>query len=218
MSELKIQGFTMNPFQENTYLVWDSDSKDAALFDPGCSNASEIDALEQFITENRLVLSQLINTHCHIDHVLGNQYFAEKYDLPLQAHAEEQSILEMARESSILYQIPYTPSPSIAVYLSENNTIKIGTHELKIRFTPGHSPGSLCFVDVQQQWALVGDVIFQNSIGRTDLPRGNYEDLIGSIQKHIYTLPNETVLYSGHGLPTTVGHEKKHNPFVREKE
>lgn len=212
---LRIQSFTFNLFAENTYLVWDDVSMDCAIFDPGCSNHHEEKIVDDFILQNNLKLTQLINTHCHIDHVLGNHHISNKYNLNLQAHQLEKSVLEWSQSAAMLYQIPYTPYNHINILLSESDSIKIGEHILEIRFTPGHSPGSLTFVSHSHHWALVGDVIFYQSIGRTDLPGGDYQTLENSIRQKIYTLPNHFILYSGHGESTEVGFEKKHNGFVR---
>lgn len=212
---LQIQSFTFNPFSENTYLVWDSETKDCAIFDPGCSDFQEEQIVETFLQDNSLKLTQLINTHCHIDHVIGNKFIAEKFNLKLQASQIEESILQWSESASLLYQIPYDKSPLIEIFLSEKDTIKIGNQTLEILFTPGHSPGSLTFVNHQESWALVGDVIFRQSIGRTDLKGGSYDELENSIRTQIYTLPDNYTLHSGHGPETQVGFEKKNNGFVR---
>ncbi|MCO6495028.1 MAG: MBL fold metallo-hydrolase [Bacteroidetes bacterium] len=213
---LRLKSFIFNPFAENTYLVWDENSLECTIFDPGCSDFEEEQIIENFIKENQLKPVQLINTHCHIDHVLGNLHFCEKYNLKLKAHNLETSILEWSQSSAMMFQIPYNPYPHIDIQIDEADTITIGNHQLEIRLTPGHSPGSLTFVCHEFEWALVGDVIFYQSIGRTDLPSGNFQILEESIRKKIYSLPDNYTLFSGHGQQTTVGYEKRYNGFVRE--
>lgn len=212
---LQLQSFTFNPFAENSYIVWDEQSLACAIFDPGCSNYQEEKVLSEFIEEHKLNPILLINTHCHIDHVLGNKFISDTYNLPLHAHSLEKSMIEWAHQASLLYQIPYTPSPEIGVFLDDKQELKIGNQSMTIRFTPGHSPGHLTFVSPEAKWALVGDVIFNRSIGRTDLPQGDFETLSHSIKSQIYTLPDTCILYNGHGDPTDVGSEKLYNPFVR---
>jgi hydroxyacylglutathione hydrolase len=212
---LQIKSFTLGPFAENTYLVWDSDTLDCAIFDPGCSDAYESKIIDEFILQQNLLLKQLIQTHCHIDHVLGNHHICDKYGLNIMAHQAEVLILQEAQAAAILYHIPYQASPTISTFINENDSIKIGQYSLEIRFTPGHSPGSLTFISNEFKWAIVGDVIFRQSIGRTDLTGGSFEVLQESITHQIYTLPEDYTLFSGHGPETQVGFEKIHNAFVK---
>lgn len=207
------QVFTFNDFSENTYVLWD-DTKSCLIIDPGCNNSTERRQLESFISDNQLQPSGLINTHCHIDHVLGNDYISEKYTLPLQAHKGEKPVLGACEMVAKMYGIPYTPSPDIEVFLEEGTVVSFGDTQLDILFTPGHSPASVSLYNSKSNILIAGDVLFQMSIGRTDLPGGNFDILENSIRKKLYTLPDHTRVLPGHGPETTIGFEKKNNPFV----
>jgi len=209
-----VQSFTFNGFQENTYVVSD-DSLECVIFDPGCSNGSEEQRLQQYILDKGLKPVRLINTHCHIDHILGNKFVSDTYNLPLEAHAGEVPVLESGKAVSQNYGIPYTESPPIAKYLEENDQISFGHTTLKALFTPGHSPASLSFYHADSHTLIAGDVLFQGSIGRTDLPGGNFETLIRNIKEKLLVLPDETTVYSGHGPATTIGYEREHNQFLQ---
>lgn len=207
-----VKCFIFNPFSENTYIVTAPD-KTCAIVDPGMMTSSEEQMLSSFIEKNELRPVLLLNTHCHIDHILGNTYCAEKWNLPLHAHINEKPILEIGRTSASMYSLPYNESVSITHELKENTTVQLGSGELKILFTPGHSPGSVSFYSQADGFLLAGDALFRESIGRTDLPGGHHQTLLNSIREKIFTLPEDTVVYSGHGPATTVGHEIKFNPF-----
>jgi len=211
---MKVKQFVFNDFQENTFLVYD-DKKSCLIFDPGCNNSSERAELDSFILTNALNPIGLINTHCHIDHILGNAHVAEKYGLKLQAHEGEKPVLESGHMVSQMYGINYIESPEIGIFLDENTDLLLGDHVFKILFTPGHSPASISFYNAEHQILIGGDVLFHRSIGRTDLPGGNFDVLAHSIKEKIYTLPDETIVYCGHGPSTTVGEEKLENPFVK---
>lgn len=210
-----VQAFVFGPFQENTYVLWD-DSLESVIIDPGCSNSLEEDKLAAFIQENKLQIKYLLNTHAHIDHVLGNAFVCQKYAVLPQLHEKERIILEqMTPRSSAMYGIPYKPSPGPEKWLQEGDVIVFGQTALKVLFTPGHAPGHVVFVCDQSRFVINGDVLFQGSIGRTDLPYCSYEDLEQSILEKMYTLPSDYKVYTGHGNPTTIGFEKEHNPFIR---
>lgn len=209
---MKIKSFTFNAFDENTYIIYD-DSKESIIIDPGCCNADECREISNFIIENQLNPVQLINTHCHIDHILGNKYISSKYKLKLAAHKKETQVLMFGIQTAMMYQISYDPSPEIEIFIDEGDTITFGNSSLKVLFTPGHSPASISLVNVEENILIAGDVLFQGSIGRTDLPGGNFETLTRVIKSKFFTLPDETVVYPGHGGPTTVGVEKRTNPF-----
>jgi len=211
---MKVQSFTFNSFQENSYVIYD-ESKECIIFDPGCSNSLEEKALQEFIESTDLTPVRLINTHCHIDHILGNQFISQKYDLPLEAHAGEVPVLESGKMVSQTYGIPYTESPPIAKYIEEGDEISFGQSTLKSLFTPGHSPASLSFHHADSKILIAGDVLFYGSIGRTDLPGGSFDTLIRSIKEQFFILPDDTVVYSGHGQSTTIGFEKANNPFLK---
>lgn len=211
---LNVQSFTFNPFQENSYVVYDEASKSAVIFDPGASNLSERSILEKAISALDLDLHKLINTHCHIDHVLGNQFISKKYNLILEAHKKEEVVLESCDRVSKMYNIPYDTSPKIRNFIEDRETITIGDYTMSSILAPGHSPGSLCFYCEEFNFLIGGDVLFFQSIGRTDLPGGDHNTLITSIKERLFPLPDSTVVYSGHGPNTTIGLEKGHNPFL----
>ncbi len=209
---LNIQSFTFNPFSENTYIVY-NESGDCIIFDPGMYTASDEKVLTDFITSNNLKPHYLINTHCHIDHIMGNRFVSEKYQLDLHAHQLEERILQMGVASASMYGLHYTPSVDIVNFIDENDTIILGKDQLKILFTPGHSPGSLSFYNAEAKFVVVGDVLFQGSIGRTDLPGGHHDTLLQSVRNQLFVLPDDTAVYSGHGPSTDIGTEKRYNPF-----
>lgn len=211
---MNVASFVFNAFQENSYILFD-DTKEAIIIDPGCNSPEEQQELSNFIEANGLKPVQLINTHCHIDHVLGNKYVSEKYGLGLQAHKGEEMMLNNQPNVAMMYGIPYDPSPAISTYLSEEDTIQFGNTTLEIYFTPGHSPASISFFHKESRQLIAGDVLFQGSIGRTDLPGGSFETLIDSIKTQFYPLGDDVVVYSGHGPSTTIGEEKMSNPFLK---
>lgn len=211
---MHIASFTFNPFSENTYVLYD-DTKDCVIIDPGCSDPTEQKLLTDFIQSEKLTPTALVNTHCHIDHVLGNRYVSTKYSLPLTSHKGEQQVLDMQPMVSGMYGIAYEPSPTISVYLDEGDLLNFGETELTVLFTPGHSPASISFYHSASGNLIAGDVLFQHSIGRTDLPGGDMNTLLKMIRTKFFTLPDETVVHPGHGPATTIGEEKLHNPFLQ---
>lgn len=210
---MKVAQFTFNAFQENTYVLYD-DSLECIILDPGCNNESERKELVKFIEDHQLKPVRLVNTHCHIDHVLGNKFVADKYGLKLEAHKGEIPVLEANDMVSNMYGIPYEKSPAIGEYIEEDIDYAFGKTVLRTIFTPGHSPASLSFYESSSKVVIAGDALFQMSIGRTDLPGGDYDTLIASIKEKLLVLPEETIVYSGHGPATTIGNEKASNPFL----
>jgi hydroxyacylglutathione hydrolase len=210
---LKIHTFTFNPFQENTYIVY-NENQSCIIFDPGMYTASEEKIFNDFIVSSGLKPVQLINTHCHIDHIFGNAYCSKQYNLPLQIHAMEQVILERGALMASMYGLNYSESVKASIFLKEGDMIKLGQDELRILFTPGHSPGSLSFYNADEGFVVSGDALFYESIGRTDLPGGDHATLIEAIRSQLLTLPENTKVYSGHGPATTIGHEKQFNPYL----
>jgi hydroxyacylglutathione hydrolase len=209
---LQIKAFTFNDFYENTYVLYD-DTEECIIIDPGCNTAFERDTLTSFIKEKNLKPVMLINTHCHIDHVLGNKYIADSYQLGLYAHEMEKRVLEAQPIVSMRYGISYETSPEITGYLQEGSFISFGSTQMKILFVPGHAPGHICLHDLHSETLIAGDALFKGSIGRTDLPGGDYDTLIERIKSELFTLPDVTTVYSGHGETTTIGIEKRTNPF-----
>lgn len=211
---LHIRTFTFNPIQENTYIVY-NEAGDCAIIDPGCYFDEEKEELSQYITSHRLTPKMLLNTHCHLDHVFGNKYIAEHYQLELQIHPLEKQLLDMAPASGLMYNIPFDNYQGPLHDLSANQIIRLGDDELRCLFTPGHSPGSISFHCAEQHFVISGDLLFAGSVGRTDLPGGNMQVLLQSIQTQLLLLPDNTIVYSGHGPATTIGVERDENPYIR---
>lgn len=211
---MNIKKFTFNPFQENTYVLWDK-TKECIIVDPGCYNQNERKELVDFISSNQLIPKKLINTHCHIDHILGNKFISDYFKIDLYAHKNELDILNMSKEIAETYGlIDYQESPKVKFFITEDETISFGKVSLDVLFTPGHSPGHISLLNREEKIIISGDVIFQGSIGRTDLPGGDFNVLIKSIKDKILCLHDETIIYSGHGQNTTIGKEKTSNPFI----
>ncbi|MFM7672170.1 MAG: MBL fold metallo-hydrolase [Bacteroidota bacterium] len=211
---LTVKSFCVNPFSENTYLVAAADGS-CAIIDPGCYSEAERMALQTYIGEQGLKPTLFLNTHCHLDHVFGNNFVHRIWKLPLQMHRAEQPVLDYAAKAGDLYQVPCEQYVGAIEYVAEGDQWELGGESVYCLFTPGHSPGSLSFYCPTSRWVISGDVLFQGSVGRTDLPGGNTEQLMQSIREQLYALPDDTVVYSGHGPATTIGVEKKNNPFVR---
>jgi glyoxylase-like metal-dependent hydrolase (beta-lactamase superfamily II) len=210
---MQIKKFTFNPIQENMYIIYD-ETKECIIIDPGCYFHHERKELVDFISENNLKPIKLINTHCHLDHICGNKYVAETWGLKLEASFLDEYNLERSIQAGKLYNMPIEPSPPIEVDLKEGDEIRFGNSLLTILFTPGHSAGSLSFYSEEHQILIAGDVLFRMSIGRTDLPGGDFDTLISTIKTKLFILPEETIVYSGHGDETTIGDEMKNNPFL----
>ena len=210
---LQIQSFTFSPIQENTYLLF-NEFKQCVIIDPGCYFDAEKETLKEFIETNGLKPAMLLNTHCHLDHVFGNKFIAETYNLSLQLHEKEKSVLSFAPTSGLMYNMPFDNYAGAFIELKEGDTILLDKDELLVIEAPGHSPGSICFYCARQNFVIGGDVLFKRSIGRTDLPGGNHQTLLNNIRQKLFTLPDNTIVYSGHGPATTIGEEKQENPFL----
>ena len=211
---LALKAFTFNPVQENTYVLY-NENKECCIIDPGCYFAEEEANLKDYIENEGLKPVLLLNTHCHLDHVFGNKFVHETWNLTLHIHEKEKRVLEMAPISGKTWQLDFDNYEGELLFIREESRIKIGNEELEVRFTPGHSPGSVSFYHEAGGFVIGGDVLFNGSIGRTDLPGGDYDTLINSIQTQLFTLPDETRVYSGHGSVTTIGFEKMNNPYVK---
>ncbi|MEO5889269.1 MAG: MBL fold metallo-hydrolase [Ferruginibacter sp.] len=210
---LKIQSFIFNPVQENTYLLY-NEFKQCIIIDPGCYFDEERESIKAFISQNDLQLTLLLNTHCHLDHVFGNKFIADTYNLTLQLHEKEKLVLSYAPTSGLMYNLPFDNYTGEFIILKAGDKISLEEDELEVIEAPGHSPGSICFYCSKQNFIIGGDVLFQGGIGRTDLPLGDHGTLLKSIKEKLLVLPGETVVYSGHGPSTTIGEEKLHNPFL----
>ena len=211
---LQVTAFTFNPFQENTYVL-SNEKKECWIVDPGMMGNDEDQLMFSFITEHELVPQQIINTHAHIDHVLGIDALKQKYRIPFGMHRLELPVLANAKGSAMLFGIPMGAAPVADFFIPENESLQLGDDVLEVRLAPGHSPGSIVFYYAPDQWVIGGDVLFKGSVDRTDLPGGNHEVLMQSIKEQMYTLPDTTKVYSGHGPATIIGQEKKTNPFIR---
>ena len=210
---ITVYSFAFGPFQENTYVLHD-ETGECIIIDPGCYDKQEREELSAYIALNSLKPVRLINTHCHIDHVVGNKYVSQTYNLKLEINEHDLPILNSLMMVAAMYNLQAEPSPEPSVFLNEGDKVTFGNSSLDILFTPGHSPGSITFYSISQKIMIVGDVLFYGSIGRTDLPGGNYETLIQSIQNKLLPLGDEYVVYNGHGPSTTIGFERKNNPFL----
>jgi len=210
---MEVAIFTFNGFAENTYVLHDA-TKSCVIIDPGCNTEDERNQLTGYIRDLGLFPTHLVNTHCHIDHVLGNKFVSDTYGLPLTSHKGEQVVLDMQPHVSQMYGIAYDPSPNITEYLDQDDILRFGNTELKILYTPGHSPASISLYNHETMQLIVGDALFNGSIGRTDLPGGDFDTLISSIKTQLLTLDDQVVVYSGHGEITTIGKERRSNPFL----
>lgn len=211
---LTVKTFTFNPVQENTYVLY-NEKKECCIIDPGCYFSEERDRLKTDIEKTGLKPVLLLNTHCHLDHIFGNKFVHESWGLDLHIHEKEKIVLANGPASGLRFQLPFENYEGPLIYIKEGENIKLGDDELEVFFTPGHSPGSVSFYHEAGGFVIGGDVLFNGSIGRTDLPGGDYDTLVNSIQTKFFTLPDDTKVYSGHGPVTTVGFEKMNNPFVK---
>lgn len=210
---LHVKSFVFSPIQENTYVLF-NDNGDALMIDPGCYFPNEQKQLQQFLSDKKLTPIQLLNTHCHLDHVFGNKWVHDTYNLELHIHPLEEKVLAFAPQSGQAWGMPFENYDGPLHFIHEGEQIHLGEEVLDILWAPGHSPGSICFYHEKQKILIGGDVLFRESIGRTDLPGGNHATLLNSIREQLFTLPDDVVVYSGHGIPTKIGYEKEHNPFL----
>jgi glyoxylase-like metal-dependent hydrolase (beta-lactamase superfamily II) len=210
---ISVQSFTANPYQENGYVLFD-ESKECIIIDPGAYTSQEQNELSRFIERQKLTPVKLLNTHCHIDHVLGNAFVHSLYGLLPEFHRFELEVLHAIPGYAPQMGIRYELSPLPEIFLSESGKIAFGQSELELIFAPGHSPGHLCFHSPVDNFLIGGDVLFYQSIGRTDLPGGNHQQLLDNIKHKLFNLPNDCVVYPGHGPSTQIGFEKAHNPFL----
>ena len=212
---IQVQKFTFNLFSENTFVLWDEESRESAIVDPGCSNLTEEKELESFISDNNLIVKFLINTHCHIDHILGCEFVKQKFNPIYYAPELDKPLLKNAKKQAEMFGIDFTIAILPDELISEENKLYLGNSELSFLFTPGHTPGEFCIYISDIKTCITGDVLFLDSIGRTDLLGGNYNTLLTSITEKLLTLPDETIIYPGHGGSSTIGREKKLNPFLK---
>ena len=209
---IEIKSFVFNPFMENTYVLYD-ETKEAIIIDPGCYEAYEKDELKNFIQQHDLSVVQLLNTHCHIDHVLGNQFVKDTYQVALAIHQQDDATLGAVKAYAPSYGFQHYEDAKADMFIEEGGKIKFGSSELEIVFVPGHAPGHIAFYHRDQKFIIGGDVLFDGSIGRTDLPGGDFDTLINSIHTKFFPLGDDMKVFCGHGDPTSVGKERASNPF-----
>ena len=210
---IQIKKFTFNPVQENTYVLYD-ETGECIIVDAGCFFDYEKKELDDFISDKQLTPVKLVNTHCHFDHILGITHCRTKYKIPFYAHPEDAFLVERIVEHGDRFGVPVEPVDAPDHPLNEGDQVAFGNSVLEVIHVPGHAPGHLVFYHEEQQFMLAGDVLFYGSIGRTDLPKGNFEQLVFNIKSKLFVLPEETVVYSGHGPETSIGFEKRSNPFL----
>ncbi len=207
---------TFGPFSENTYVIYD-ETLECVVIDPGCSNAAERNELLKTINELGLKPVRLINTHCHVDHIPGNPLIANTYNVRLEIHPNEVPVLEDAPNFAHIFQIEMSgDQPPVKAFINEGDIINFGKTKLRALATPGHSPGSLSFYNEVEGYVISGDALFYRSVGRYDLPGADGNQLLQSITTRLMTLPDDVKVYSGHGPDTTIGSERRHNPFLRQ--
>lgn len=211
---LNVHFFTFNAFQENTYLI-SNHKKECWIVDPGMYEQRETDGFISFIEKQGLTPKAIINTHAHLDHIFGVQAMVDKYNIPFSIHQLEQPVLDRGRETAAMFGFSFNNLPAVSGYIDHTKPLQLGEDTLEVFLTPGHSPGSVSFYYKPGNWVIAGDVLFQGSIGRTDLPGGDFDTLIRSIKTHLFALPYNTTVLSGHGESTTIGDEKRDNPFLR---
>ena len=211
---MTVTGFTFNPFSENTYVLHDQ-TGECVIIDPGCYEKQEQDMLRSFLAEQKLKVVLLLNTHCHIDHVFGNKFITDTYQVPFLIHRQEVATLQAVPVYAPAYGFPHYQPATPTGFLTPGENITFGQTELQVLFTPGHAPGHVVFYHQESGVCLGGDVLFQRSIGRTDLPGGDFDTLIRSIRTQLFTLPDAVRVYPGHGPSTTIGEEKQANPFLK---
>jgi hydroxyacylglutathione hydrolase len=212
---LEIKSFTFNAFQENTYVIF-NEGKDGIVIDPGCYDILETDEIDRFIKEKNINITLLVNTHCHVDHVLGNNHIGTKYKVPLAIHKIDLDTLRSVKAYAPAYGFHFYSEYEPSQFLEEGDEIEINGEVLKILFVPGHAPGHIALLYEKGKYVVAGDTLFRQSIGRTDLPGGDYITLIDSIRTKLFCLKDGTTVYCGHGPSTIIGYEKLHNSFLQD--
>lgn len=212
---LNIQAFEVNLFGENTYIIWDSYSNEAAIIDPGMATSKEETFISNYISTNELVVKAILLTHLHIDHTFGIDFTKATYNAPIYANIDDEFLGQRRLGQAKMFHLPMQLSPiAIDKYINEGETIKLGNYSISALKAPGHTPGSLLYYISEEKALFTGDVIFPGSIGRTDLPGGSYPQLISSIHTKILSLPTDTIIYPGHGPSTTIAEELRNNPYI----
>ncbi len=211
---LQVNSFVFNPFAENTYVIYD-ETRQCVIIDPGCHTPSEVDELLGFIDLHQLEPLMVVNTHGHIDHIMGNEAVKRHYGIQVAAHPEVKNDILRSRQQAMMFGLPMVEECKLPeVDLTDGELIKVGNSTLEVLCTPGHAKGSVSLYAMAEGWVFTGDALFCRSIGRTDFPGGDFEELRESIRTRLFTLPEDTEVYSGHGESTTIGEEKDFNPYV----
>jgi len=211
---IKIETFVFNMFAVNTFVVWDEETKEAAVIDAGTSGLAEEELLDDYITKNDLKIKFLINTHCHIDHILGCSFVKEKYNPQFLVPEKDVPLFQNAHLQASAFGVDYKEPPKPDRFITEEEELLLGKTKIKFLFTPGHTPGEYCIYFEEDKICITGDVLFREGIGRTDLWGGDYNQLIRSIETKLFTLPGDVTIYPGHGEPSTISHEMTNNPFL----
>lgn len=212
---MKIEVFVFNPIQENTYVVIDDTTNKCGIIDAGCRSRMEKVKLKKFIEQNGLTPVALLNTHLHFDHIYGNKFILETYGLKTYASPKDQFFIDTFIDQLNIFQMPADEqAPEIGTKIKEGDVIEIGSIKLQVIETPGHSAGSICFYAKEQNVCFTGDTIFKQSVGRTDFPTGSQREIMESITGKLLRLPDDTILYPGHGESTDVAWEKLNNPYL----
>ena len=209
---IHVARFVFNDFQENTFVLYD-ETGECVIIDPGCNNAAEQKELSNYIETNNLQPKSLLNTHGHIDHVLGNRFIADEYKLKLGIHEKEIPVIESVKEYALSYEM-HVDSPMPEIIFKDGDIVRFGNSSLEVLYTPGHSPGGISFYSAEDKFVIAGDVLFLQRIGRTDLPGGDMDTLMKSIKEKLFTLGDDVKVYTGHGPETTIGFERQNNPFL----
>ena len=210
---INIKKFTFNPEGVNAYLLWD-ETKEAVVIDPACSNRSEEAVLSRFIEEQGLKIVHLLNTHVHFDHLMGNSFAETKWGLKCRIHPGDLPMVSQAKQHAMFFGISMA-NPAEALELVPGEVITFGCSVLKFLHVHGHSPGSVAYHSEADQLLVVGDILFEGSVGRTDLPGGNHAELISGIKEKLLSLNDGVKVYPGHGGDTTIGRERRSNPFLQ---
>ena len=211
---IKTENFVFNYFAENTIVMWDDETKESAVVDPGMYSKEEEKVFDDFVVQYNLKLKYLINTHCHIDHILGCRYIVSKYGVNYYAPEKDLILLKNSSTQAEMFGLNMEDPPLPDKLISEESELTLGDTKLKFLFTPGHTPGEFCIYIKDEKICITGDVLFKEGIGRTDLWGGDYNTLINSIETKLFSLPDDVKIYPGHGESSTIGHEKQNNPFL----
>ena len=210
---MKIKPFVFNEFAVNSFVIYD-ESKECVIIDPGCISEEQQKVLSNFIDDNKLKPVKLLNTHCHVDHVAGNKFIVDTYNIPVYMNEGDQANLDSCVRAGELYGMKIDIPPAIESFLNDNDTVKFGNSELQVLHLPGHSNGSIAFYAKEEKFIVVGDVLFNGSVGRTDLNGGSLDELMDSIKNKLFKLDDNVTVYTGHGPETTIGNEVRSNPFL----